>query len=292
MSSRRSRKAFPITVVLTLIVSLLPARWLAKLNDLGTIVSFPLMPLRDGANFVAAMMAPDPPRYDDHDADASRDQLYAESQAWRQRYLQSSLQVKFLEDQLEQLQAIPIERLGPASIKPLTARITGLNPSEPSRVVELNRGARQGVVPGTVAVYDGSYLVGRVRDVSEVRCVMVPLTADSTGFILARIASSGAVVDGLVGTPVVQLKARGDGSFTADVARDLAIAEGDTVWLDDRGWPRTAQAMIVGSVRSVRAKDDQPLRNTIVVRPYQQIHQLSSVTLVIELDDAGEEPTS
>ena len=55
---------------------------------------------------------------------------------------------------------------------------------------------------------------------------------------------------------------------------------------------RVQFAMIVGSVRSVRAKDDQPLRKTIVVRPYQQVHQLSSVTLVIELDDAGEEPTS
>ena len=52
--------------------------------------------------------------------------------------------------------------------------------------------------------------------------------------------------------------------------------------------------MVLGEVVSVQANDEEPLRETIIIRPVYQVQQVASVTLIIERpadagDSAGEE---
>ncbi len=58
--------------------------------------------------------------------------------------------------------------------------------------------------------------------------------------------------------------------------------------LADHTWPEAAQAMVIGTIESVRVKDDDLLRNGLVVRTRYQAHELRYVTLKVELDEEGQ----
>ena len=80
---------------------------------------------------------------------------------------------------------------------------------------------------------------------------------------------------------LTQLIPTGSGTFTAQVDRSVDIGEGDLVRLDDPSWPPTAQMMVLGEIVSVQVNDMEPLRNTILVKPAYQVHQVAYVTLIV-----------
>ncbi len=265
-------------------VALLPNSWLAALQDVTDIVNFPLTPLRDGAARLAGWLRPSEGTFEPGVTDESLDSIYQEKEIWRQRYRAAELRIRELEEQLEQIQQLPVSRFA-VPVTPMQATITAQNARSPQREAELNRGARAGVTVGSIAVIDGVHLIGRVTEVSAVRSVLVPIVSPASGFMLARVLSAERPDLPVDEAPVIQLTATGDDTFTADADQNEVIAEGDTVILADSAWPQTAQAMIIGIVSSVTRKDEQPLRNEIVVRPRHLLHRLSSVTLVIERRD-------
>jgi len=285
-------KAFPVAIAVTVVFALFPPGWLGPLRDVSNILNFPLTPLRDGAGRLASALRPPSPAEPAVDlTDETLDSMYQEKETWRRQYLAASMRLRELEDLLEEIQRLPVERFDVA-VTPVVARITGRSPKTIDKPVELNRGSRAGVAPGTIAVVNGVYLVGRVSEAFPLRSILIPITSPSTGLLMGKVLAAGELEQAIDQTPTVQLEPTRDGDFLAEASRETSIAVGDTVVLADPAWPPTAQAMILGVVARIAPKDEQPLRNRIEIRPVHRLPRLSSVTLVVQpgADDATGDP--
>jgi hypothetical protein len=94
--------------------------------------------------------------------------------------------------------------------------------------------------------------------------------------------------------PGAQLRPAGDGlTLEGDLeGTPTGVDVGQIVRLSDDGWPRSAQALIVGRVVSVGPKPSSPLRLVVTVRPEYDLRRLSQVILLTPGDaDAGREAT-
>jgi hypothetical protein len=114
---------------------------------------------------------------------------------------------------------------------------------------------------------------------------VLPLSSAKTPPFLAKVQPRDRAAESTAtSSRALQLFPTGDGEFTADADGSMVINEGDIVRLMDPppAWPETAQAMVVGVVRSVRPKESEPLRNTVIIRPRFQLSQIPSVVLKIE----------
>jgi cell shape-determining protein MreC len=189
-----------------------------------------------------------------------------------------------LETVIEQLQqARSFTRGGNVALR--TAAIVARHPDSSVGTVQLGAGSRNGVIEGTVAVYSGACLIGRVVSVSRLRCDLLPITSKRNDLIGAAIyASDRQQAAGVE----VQLVPAGDGTLTANIERNADIAVGDVARLSDSSWPEAAQGMELGLVEAIRPNDDHPLRATVVVRPRFTARDVATVTLKIETPDAGE----
>jgi cell shape-determining protein MreC len=154
--------------------------------------------------------------------------------------------------------------------------------------VELNRGSRAGVREGTVAVYNGAHLIGRVERVALLRSHLLPLCSAASGLLRALVLPRDRPEAPLSEAAIIQLEPKGNGTFTAELSRETEVSEGDLVMLADHTWPESAQAMVIGTIESVRVKDDDLLRNELVERCRYQAHELRYVTLKVELDEEGQ----
>lgn len=293
MSSVRVRasRVFLAVIALVLILSMLPTGLLGWVGDLSSIVRLPVAPLNDLGNSAAAWLRPVPKPHADLPPDAQElvKNLEEQRDRYERLYHATSQRILELQDQLAQLQQVPIDTLE-APVSLLRAQITTRHPSEPNAPVQLNRGKRQGVATSTIAVYNGVHLIGRVAEVTPVSCSLHPLTDSATGLIRAAILPAADDTLTIKEAARVALKPTGDGAFLGEVAKERQIKPGDNVRLFDSAWPMSAQAMIIGIVTDVRTKDDQPLRNEIVVKPRYTVAQLADVTLIVE-DESGDEPS-
>lgn len=282
-SLSRSPKAFFVALAVTMVVSFLPTPWLGWTNDLADIVRVIVRPFGQAGIYVATWLRPqlDP----GEDLPENGEDLIVSFDSLLQAYRRAQLRIGELEEQLEQLQQA--ELYSPRTeVRFITAGVTGHNPNRSSDVVELNRGVRYGVREGTVAVYNGVHLIGRVERVSMLASWLLPITSRSSGLIRALVYPKGRPEAPITEAAVIQLEPRGDGTFIADLSREVRVAEGDLVRLADPAWPEAAQAMLLGTVESVRVKDEDLLRHTLVVRPRHQAHHLRYVTLKVELEQA------
>jgi hypothetical protein len=286
----RSQKAFVGAIGVTVILALLPDTVLDYLQDVSDIVNFPLMPARDGVNALTRLAKPEvtvaPPEFEER----SREALYGEVEEWRRKHWRLERRILELEQLVEQLQKIPLDRTD-VLVKPLVARITGRDPKDVYGAVNLNRGAREGVHIDAIAVRDGVHLIGRVTTVSPFQCALTPVTNETTGLLRARvIPMAGGDEMPLVAAAAFQLLPDGKGAFAGELAQEHAVAVGDAVILDDGTWPESAQATTIGRVTVVRPKDEAPLRNIVEVAPVYQVYDITSVPLLVELTDGEGEP--
>jgi cell shape-determining protein MreC len=275
-------------VALILILSVLPTAWLGWVGDLSSIVRLPVAPLNDLGNSAASWLRPVPAPHAElpHDAKELVQNLEEQRDRYERLYHATSQRIIELEEQLVQLQQVPLDTLE-APVSLLRAQITTRHPSETNAPVQLNRGTRQGVATSSIAVYNGVHLIGRVAEVSAVSCSLHPVTDAATGLIRAAVLPAADDTITVKEAARVALKPTGDGALLGEVARDRHVKPGDTVRLFDSAWPVSAQAMIIGIVVDVHTKDDQPLRNEIVVKPRYTVAQLSDVTLIVEDQSAG-----
>lgn len=280
-----SQRAFPFTLVLTVAVALLPPAALRWTRMPAEIVDLVLTPFALPGNALASWLRP--PRATHGVTQAQVDELEhfrQEAAESHRMYLAERAKVDALERQLEQLHKLPPESMKTV-LKAIPARIGPRSPASPVGTVVLSRGTSHGVKPGTIAVYDGDDLVGRVlEDVSPLQCTLMPLANAATALIDARIFPKEDRQLSPANAPAIQLKARGDGAFVGAIDRLKVVRPGDEVRLFDDRWPASARAMVVGTVESVQPDENEPLRNSIVVRPNFQVSQLSDVVLKIELD--------
>ena len=290
----RAQRAFSLAIGLTLAGTFLPTRWLVPLTTaLADLVNVFVQPLGHLGTAVGRVLRPGD---DPGTGEAHRVQTLLEDRDELRGLLQASrLKILRLHEEIRELQDTERFHRGPP-MRPLMvridriARITGRSPDRSGGLERLNVGTRDGVTAGTVAVFRGVHLIGRVaEDVGRLSCWLVPITDPSSGLVEAFIESVEEPLAPVATAPRVQLRPDGTGALVGDVGRDRAVTEGATVRLSDPAWPETAQGMIVGFVESVRPKETEPLLVSVMVRPQYRAHLLVSVTLKIDYEEAGAE---
>lgn len=280
----RVSNAFYVALAITAVLCLAPTRWLGWVSDVAFIVRLPVAPLGDLGNSLARWLRPPATSHEQLPPQARElvQNLEQDRDRFERLYHAAAQRAAELEEQLQQLQLVPVETLNtPVSL--LRAQITNRAPADVESPVQLNRGSRHGVAPGSIAVYNGVHLIGRVADVSPVSASLHPITNPATGLLRASVFPGGGGEGATVhDAGRVALRPLGDGTFMGDVARQHPVQAGDVVRLFDPKWPTSAQAMIIGTVTDVRTKDDQPLRRIVIVQPRFRVSDLSDVTLIIE----------
>lgn len=281
-SGSRSQRAFSVAVGLTVVAALMPTGWLGWTSVLSAVVNVPLQPLIDVGLRLGAWIRPG---NDEREVSAELRRRTDELETTRALLHGARLKIEGLEEEIGELQAARRLHQG-AEINPLFARVTARSPNRPGGPVRLNAGSRHGVTPGTVAVYRGAHLIGRVADdVSRLSCHLVPITDPAIGLLEVIVLPADDPVADLVRAPRLQLVPDGTGALAGDLDRTQEVSPGDVVRLSDPVWAESAQGMIVGVVESVEPNDLQPLRNTVVVRPRFHANRVASVTLKIERHD-------
>jgi hypothetical protein len=278
----RSQKAFFFTVAVTMAMAFMPLNWLWWLNDVAKVVTLPITPVGQVGIATSHWLRPSAdPRL--RPADTQRERLLQSQLDELERLYQAAdLRARELQEQLEQIQMMPLDDAR-VSIRPIIASITGRNPRNVTAKVQINRGQRFGVEDGAIAAYGGVHLIGRVTEAGAVRSHLLPITNLNSDYIRARVVPRDQPEMSITAAPVIDLAPRGDGAFTADVEHTVSVAVGDIVRLDDRRWPASAQAMVVGFVEQVRPNDSNSLLKSLLIRPRFHANELANVTLKIEV---------
>lgn len=280
-----SQRILPFVLVVTLALCMAPSRALGVTNLLAELMNLVLGPFAIAGNHLAQMIRPAPlglegpvndPEYIQH--------IQQERDEFERLYVAEQAKVDALQQQLQQLQMMASEQFH-IPVRLLVARVA-VRSSVPLGTVTLSRGSNHGVHEGAVAAYNAVQLLGRVTEVSGLQSVLLPLANESTGLLDAVVIPRDRRDISLSKAARVQLLPDGKGVLRGDVDRATIVNEGDLVQLLDDNWPQSAQGMVVGRVESVEAKESEPLRNTITVRPQYHVSQVAYVTLKIELEDA------
>ena len=278
----RSNRVFLVAMGITLVLALLPTSWLGWTSGLAEIVNVPVQPFADaGVRLRDRLRPPNDPLAGESDKVQHLIEEFEKARALSQR---KQLRIEALEEEIRELQDAQRFHRGQAvEIDTLFARISGRSPDRAGGLVRLNMGSREGVVGGTVAVFRGVHLVGRVAsDVSRLSSWLVPLTDPTSGLVEAVILPADDRAISLESAPRVQLAPDGTGGLVGDLDKAVVVRRGDVVRLSDPAWPKSAWGMIVGFVESMSDKERQPLLSAVLVRPRYHAHRLSSVTLKIE----------
>jgi len=289
-SATRSQRALWFAVGLTTVLALLPAGWLRWTVVASDIVNVPIQPLADaGVRLGRVLRGPEGSAGEESEAVRRRTE---QLEATRVLLHAARLRIEALQEEIRHLQDARRFHQG-VQIDPMYARVTGRSPDRGRGPVRINAGSRHGVTAGTVAVYRGVHLIGRVADdVGRLSCRIVPITDPATGLMEAIILPADDPAAELADAPRLQLVADGRSdppSLVGDLDRNLVVQPGDVVRLADPAWPDSAQGMILGTVVSAEPKDLQPLHNQITVEPTFYAHDVASVTLKIERLAGGQE---
>jgi len=276
------------TSLALLVLALLPTRLLVPwVNDLAAIVQLPLAPLGHLNVDLAQRLRPGP---DPHAGSSEAERrLIEERDAARAMLRAEQARVEELREQIIDLSlAASMQATGTFDL--IHAEVIGRVPGRRDGPLRLNVGQRSGVRAGAVAVHRGGHLIGRIaEDVGRLTSLLVPITDVSVGRV------RGAVIvdaDGELGAPELRtppvrilLTPADDGSLIADVDADAGVEIGHPVVLDDPAWSSGGRGMVIGLVESMQRRDDQPLRQRIVVRPVYDAQHIGSV--VIKVDRPG-----
>ncbi len=297
-SGTRSQRAFVVAVGLMLTINLFfPTSWL--LHDLGlrlgpwplvlaSIVNVPVQPLGDfGVRLRNWLWSPGDPL-----AGESERVQYLTDQFEELRAITyaKQLTIEALQEEIRELQEAHRLHQGTAHIGTLFARITSRSPDRAGGMVRLNAGSRHGVTVGTVAVFRGGHLIGRVvGDVGRLSSWLIPITDPAVRFVEVVILPADELEPRMGKAPPVLLRPDGTGGLVGDLDKSFEVSRGDIAVLADPYWPPSGQGMKIGLLESVTASAADPLRVDVLVRPQFHAHRLGSVTLKIELpDEAGE----
>ncbi len=286
----RSQRLFRLVILLTIAMALAPTKWLQPwTNEVAGLVNMPLVPFEDAGTLAAHWLRRSPDPLDDQPEQVQ--QLVEERDRYQQMWHAAEQQIGVLEDEVAELQDAQRFHQG-VTMTPLMARITGRTPDREIGLLRLNVGSRQGVQSDTIAVYHGVHLIGRLHaDVDRHSSWLLPIADRTSGLIRGVVLPADDSDESIRQAPEIHLSPVGDGTFTGDIDAMQDIEPGDIVRLSDPYWPLSAQAMIVGYVEDVQAKDADPLRQAVVVRPRYEASRLRSVTLKLEKAQVAEGAT-
>ncbi len=310
-TSINPRTMLAASCAILVLTAVLPGRltpfagWAGELIDLA--VAPVQRPMSAGLRWLRGPQAGRP-------TDAQLLALQVEADSWKLRSRQAEQEVERLRNQIVQLQRGLA--LNPSlAVRQLTAPVIGFGSDASSSVLKVQAGERNGVIPGSVAVFDGVNLVGRVaRPVDARVCRITPITDRSAGALSARIFPNEApgspapatvdVLPGSGGAPDAgglslecKLTPDGRGLLVGPVEwqgvrpdqQNVTLAQGMVVRLSDSSWPQSAQMLVVGRIERVETTDVG--RTRVSVRPMFDLQRLGEVTIRVsgEPDDAANE---
>ena len=279
----RMRWGLPAAVLILLLTSLTPARWLGLTREIAAIINVPFAPIQEFGNVLAITLRP-PSRDVDDLPEAARAvvrQLERERDQYERLFRAAEARNAELREQLRQIQMVPVG--GDATdVLRLNAPITARSPADPDGAVRVRRGRREGVEVDAVAIYAGVHLLGRVIEVDLLSSTIRPVMHESTGALTAVVAPAERTDLPLEAFPRIRIRPVDGGGFVGDIDRAAEVAVGDLVCLYDRSWPEVAQFRHLGIVEAIRPKPEQPLRNTLEIRPRYRLRDVRSVVLIVE----------
>ncbi len=285
---RFSQHILPLTLVVTLVLCMIP-RAFGLTNFLAEVVTMVFTPFTFVGSAASQGLGRGKPELE---GPVNEPQyllhLQRERDEFERLYIAEQIKVDALQQQLEQLQAFPDDQFR-KPVKGVSARIA-LRSSSPYGTVTVNRGSNHGVVKDTVAAYNQKHLLGKIIDVSSLQSLLLPLANPTIGLIDAAIIPQDRTDIVMEKAARIQVEPTGDGTLQGDVDRGVLVKIGDIVRVFDAGWPDSAQGMVIGTVESVAPRDDQPLRNLVIVRPQYLVSGVAYFTLKIELDEGASRP--
>lgn len=270
--SHHSRALLLAVIALTLL-ALAPSRltgWARPLQDPAIVL---VAPVAHSAAAVARLLRP---ATRGPAAPAELREIVLERDRLQRRYLVALQRIEDLERRIESLQrGVPVE--AELDVTPVVAPVMGGSSDPRDGVLMVRAGLAQGIQPRvSIAVAAGEHLVGRVVDVRQRHCYVLPLTR-----LPREEWVQGAVVteDRPLGW-LCQLRAVGDGTLRGDLEADaVGVEPGQLVRLNDPSWPQAAQMLTLGRIVQLTPKPDAPLRMQIVVRPVVDIERVGEVIL-------------
>lgn len=268
-SSRKG--ALVAAVVGLLILCFLPGSVLSWMSGPRHLISMLLTPVSDPLRSLATWIAPPAPRPDD----AKVAHLEAERERWKTLYWQNDLRIAELLKRIEELQKgaagaeVPIQQLN--------TRATAGSTSPTGGSLQIGVGTNRKVTKGTIAATGGDQLVGRVVDVGSRQSIVALITDKASGpidgLVLKDDGTTGADIRNMMpmrGQSVLQ----GQVKYPGDNPK-----EGDVVRLQDQGWPRSAQRLIVGKVTKISQLAGG--RAVVEVTPTVSLSRLTEIVLRI-----------
>lgn len=268
-------------MALTLLLAVLPTRWLGWTGDAADIIRIPIMPLAGVGSRVAGAMRP--VNVQRGAAGNVEDLLHVEGQRDRleRLLLQEQLRSAEMEAQLRHIQGLPPRTSSSQPPLLIELDVTGRRPDHPVSGVELHVPAESTgrVQVGDALTWDGRWLIGRITRVSDIRLSALPITHPDVGPLMGVLLPEGVKANA-ASAPAVRLRQNGRGQLLGEIDRRTDAKIGDRIVLADRAWPVSLQAFRIGRVTAVEDLDEAPLRRRLVVEPEVHLYELPWVVVV------------
>lgn len=247
--------ALPIVIGITVVLSMLPARWLGWTSDLADLVRIPVTPVSHIGMMFTNWIRPSAELPDlPSDEKARNDLLNSERDHYRKLYhdyrLDADKSKKKLRDYKQLHRQLPNKERD-SKYPPLLLEVdlTGIMSSDVSGIVELKlvKNASSSIRKDDLAIV-GRDIVGRISRVGLASIQLQPITHKDVGLINAAVFPSKPP-KGSDPPPYhkVLLETNGDGNFytTVPVTNDIKV--NDLVVLNDITW-EYGEGLILGSV--------------------------------------------
>jgi rod shape-determining protein MreC len=265
------RWSMPITIIVLVILSLAPVRWIGWTGWFAAQARVVISPIAHPITIAIDTIIPPP--ISDPQA-TQRERTLADE---RDRLRTELLQIREENHRLSTLidkftrgtQIIPNLDVRQVHRPRISSLVGGL--------LIIRSGEIPGLTQGAVVVADAVQLLGKVSRVDKRTSTVELITARSAQPILAVVLLNKS---GSIQVPCL-LKAVGDGTLKGEVARTVSDDPNDpdmqtNAWdqlvgkevrLLDSQWPAHAQMLMIGTIERVERNDAQPLRTRIIVRP-------------------------
>lgn len=272
-----TNRVLALTIVTLCVTTFLPSRLLAWTREPGRVVQRLTSPPADAVKAVGDQLSRAEPATNPDAAIAQIDEL-------RRQNLALQLENERLRDENAALRGV--ERTVQTSMQLIPARIISETSSPSGRLLRANAGVRDGVQPGSVAATRGSHLLGRIVDLDQAMCHILPITDRNAGtFEVITTTESNELGIRFDLTPTGEGTLRGPGRYETEGLDQTPrrVEVGQLVSLSDETWSAHA-GLIVGEIIAVEPAEQSPLRQVITVRPSIDTRRVGSVVIRVPGD--------
>lgn len=185
-----------------------------------------------------------------------------------------------LRRQVEELSGVRSTQSDPMRL--LTTSVIAGTTDPTGRLLRLRSGRRDGIEPGSVASVRGEHLLGRIVNIDDAMCDVLPITDRNAETIMVQVYEEDGTKTELFFdlTPMGDGTLKGPGRYvTEGLEQTPRTAEvGQIVRLSDENWIDHG-GLIVGAITTVEPSPESPLRQVITVKPIVDTRRVSSVVV-------------